>query len=106
MAMTLFQLNLIYFEDADGQYYKVTISVGENGGVSTIYNVGKIKKDNMPNRKIISAIGSKADMSSNDSIFETNEFVKQDLSTKDTSPIQAHYAEVLRENNNLRQIKE
>lgn len=58
--------------------------MGENGDVSTIYNVGKIKKDSMPNRKIISAIGSKADILSNDIIPKTIKSVKQNLSENDT----------------------
>ena len=33
-----------YFEDFDGQYYKITISVGLNGEVAAVYNVGKIEK--------------------------------------------------------------
>ena len=28
-----------YFEDIDGQYYKITMSVGKNGDINTIYNV-------------------------------------------------------------------
>ncbi len=50
-----------FFEDFDGQYYRVTISVGLNGNVSTIYNVGRIKKDTMPYGKIKTIqTGSKA----------------------------------------------
>jgi len=31
-----------FFEDFDGQYYKVTMPVGQNGEINTIYNVGKL----------------------------------------------------------------
>ena len=33
-----------YFEDFDGQYYEITLSIGHNGTVATVYNVGKIKE--------------------------------------------------------------
>ncbi|MEG0785424.1 MAG: hypothetical protein RR389_08380, partial [Christensenella sp.] len=39
-----FNYRVAYFEDADGQYYRATISVGKNGEINTIYNVGKMKK--------------------------------------------------------------
>lgn len=59
-----FTYRTVYFEDFDGSYYKITLSVGENNGVSTVYNVGKIKAENIPDGNIVSTIGSKADMSS------------------------------------------
>ncbi len=59
-----FTYRTVYFQDFDGSYYRVSISVGENNGISTIYNVGKIKANDIPNGNIVSAIGSKADMSS------------------------------------------
>ena len=48
-----------YFEDFDGQYYEITISVGHNGSVATVYNVGKIDKSTLPSAKIIAVVGSK-----------------------------------------------
>lgn len=39
-----FSYRTAYFQDYDGEYYKITITVGQNGNVSTVYNVGKIKK--------------------------------------------------------------
>lgn len=59
-----FTYRTVYFQDFDGSYYRITLSVGENSGISTVYNVGKIKADDIPDGKIISTIGSKADMSS------------------------------------------
>lgn len=47
-----------YFEDFDGQYYEVTLSVGHNGTVATVYNVGKIDKSTLPSAKIIAVVGS------------------------------------------------
>ena len=43
-----FNYRTAYFEDFDGQYYKVTLSVGKNGEINTVYNVGKIKEALFP----------------------------------------------------------
>ena len=48
-----------YFEDFDGQYYEVTLSIGNNGTVATVYNVGKIKGSVPPSAKLIAVVGSK-----------------------------------------------
>ena len=48
-----------YFKDFDGQYYEVTLSIGNNDGVATVYNVGKIKEGVPPSAKIIAVVGSK-----------------------------------------------
>ena len=68
-----FTYRTVYFQDFDNSYYKVTLSVGENNGISTVYNVGKIKADDIPNGNIVSAIGSKADMSSANSKISQNQ---------------------------------
>ena len=73
-----FSYRTAYFKDFDGQYYKLTISVGENGSVSTVYNVGRINKDTLPNGKIKTIYsGSKANSVSNNAIISQ----KSDLST-------------------------
>ena len=77
-----FTYRTVYFEDSNNQYYKVTLSIGHNGNIATIYNVGQIKKDSMPNGKIISRIGSKADILSTDIISNDSKTVKQNFSTK------------------------
>jgi len=80
-----FTYRTVYFQDFDGSYYRITLSVGENNGISTVYNVGKIKADDIPDGNIISTIGSKADMSSTKfSISRTSENVnnKKSLSTE------------------------
>lgn len=59
-----FTYRTVYFQDFDDSYYRITLSVGESNGISTVYNVGKIKADDIPDGNIISTIGSKADMSS------------------------------------------
>ncbi len=77
-----FTYRTVYFQDFDDSYYKVTLSVGENNGISTVYNVGKIKADDIPNGNIVSAIGSKADMSSaNSRISQKNSTVNNNIST-------------------------
>lgn len=78
-----FTYRTVYFQDFDGSYYRITLSVGENNGISTVYNVGKIKADDIPDGKIISTIGSKADMSSTKlSISNNSEDVKQYSASK------------------------
>ena len=47
-----------YFKDFDGQYYEVKLSIGHNGTVATVYNVGKIKTGVPPSAKIIAVVGS------------------------------------------------
>ena len=44
-----FSYRTAYFEDEDGQYYRVTMSVGQNGEINTIYNIGKMDKKNRSN---------------------------------------------------------
>ena len=48
-----------YFEDFDGQYYKIKLSIGKNGDTATVYNVGQITKDALPSAKIIAVAGSR-----------------------------------------------
>ncbi len=43
-----FNYRKAYFEDFDGTYYEVTISVGKNGIVNTVYNVGRLDKRTNP----------------------------------------------------------
>ncbi len=40
-----FNYRTAYFMDFDGKYYRLTISVGKNGVINTVYNVGKIKEE-------------------------------------------------------------
>ena len=55
-----FTYRTAYFQDFDGTYYRLRLSVGNNGTVATIYNVGKINKDSLPSHtKIVALVGSK-----------------------------------------------
>lgn len=82
MAKDGFSYRTVYFQDFDASYYRITLSVGENNGISTVYNVGKIKADDIPNGNIVSAIGSMADMSS------ANNRVPQNASTVNNNSMQ------------------
>lgn len=46
-----FNYRRAYFEDADGNYYELTLSVGKNGEVNTVYNINQIK--NIKNRSTV-----------------------------------------------------
>ncbi len=71
-----------YFKDFDGQYYEVTLSIGNNGTVATVYNVGKIKEGVSPSAKILAVVGSKplGDTPSSKSIPQSVEKVNTKLS--------------------------
>ena len=43
-----FNYRTAYFMDFDGSYYRLTLSVGKNGTINTVYNVGKIKEAERP----------------------------------------------------------
>lgn len=46
-----FNYRTAYFEDADGKYYKITMSVGIDGKINTIYNIGRMQiKEKFPLR--------------------------------------------------------
>ena len=75
-----FTYRTAYFQDFDGTYYKLRLSVGNNGTVATVYNVGKINKDSLPSHtKIVALVGSKPlgklsnnSISNNDTSVNTN----------------------------------
>ena len=58
-AKSGFTYRRAYFEDFDGQYYEVTLSVGNNGTTATVYNVGKFEGSVLPSAKLIAVVGSK-----------------------------------------------
>ena len=84
-----FNYRQAYFMDFDGTYYLLTISVGKNGSINTIYNVGKIKEAKYPLRgsKAVNPNGNtmgsasdtnipQEDTGVNDSISQNNENVR------------------------------
>ncbi len=76
-----------YFEDFDGQYYEITLSIGHNGSAATVYNVGKVKESVLPSAKIIAVVGSKAldKTLSTDSLSENDQNVNSKLSLSENS---------------------
>ena len=40
-----FEYRTAYYKDREGRLYRLTLSVGKNGDVNTVYNIGQIKKD-------------------------------------------------------------
>lgn len=80
-----FSYRTAYFEDFDGQYYKVMLSVGEKSSTATVYNVGKIKEDTAPSAKLIAVVGSQplGSVSSDNSISQKN-----NLSTDSSQKVQ------------------
>lgn len=59
-AKNRFDYYKTYFQDFDGAYYEITLSVGVNDYIATIYNVGRISKGDLPSAKILAVRGSKA----------------------------------------------
>ena len=75
-----FTYRTAYFQDFDGTYYRLRLSVGNNGTIATVYNVGKINKDSLPSHtKIVALVGSRPlgklsdnSISNNDTSVNTN----------------------------------
>ena len=55
-----------YFEDFNGEYYRLTISVAKNENGTMLYNIGKIKKENAAQElpRGVTVSGSLADATS------------------------------------------
>ena len=79
-----FDYKTVYFKDFDNSYYKITLSVGLSNGVSTVYNVGKIKTDNLPTGKIISRKVGQSPMAN----LSVDTTVSQDTSVVNTYSMQ------------------
>lgn len=77
-----FNYRTAYFEDYDGSYYKLTMSVGKNGNINTIYNIGKM--NNMSKKKETGKFsGSKAEpVSLNSNISQNDENINKNITTK------------------------
>ena len=55
-----FNYRTAYFMDGNGRYYRVQMSIGINGGINTIYNVGRIDKTAFPVVGELTPSGSEA----------------------------------------------
>lgn len=77
-----FTYRTAYFEDFNGDYYRVRLSIGNNGTVATVYNVGKMIKDAPASAKILAVVGSKplAVTSSDNSISQDSRNVNRQFS--------------------------
>lgn len=78
-----FDYRSAYFEDFDGQYYKITMSVGKNGSIDTIYNIGKMDKKNRSKSSLVAQRPSDKNITSNEDITSTNSIapIKDDVNT-------------------------
>lgn len=74
-----FQYRTAYYKDRDGTTYRLTISVGKNGNVNTIYNIGKMKKNNRYEVRGSKALAAKqqSSVAINDTIAQQRENVNQ-----------------------------
>lgn len=61
-----------YFEDVDKQYYKITMSIGKNGIINTIYNIGKMQKHTKNRRYSISELKGSSGKTTSDRISSSN----------------------------------
>ena len=83
-----FTYRTAYFQDFDGKYYKIRFSIGHNGDVATVYNVGQIKEDVLPSAKLIAVLGSKGpwSTSSKGSITQPEDSVNSKFSISEENP--------------------
>ncbi len=96
-----------YFEDFDGSYYKITLSIGKNNGICTVYNVGQIKKDKLPSAKLIAVMRSKprGNSSFNSSIPTSSENVKENSEKTENSNEKEDFRYQTRDTSFAREIK-
>ncbi len=100
-----FNYRTAYFMDADGKYYRLTLSVGKNGVINTVYNVGKIKEEGeyslRGSKPVTDETATMRSPSSNNSVSQENTTVnnnsmqdkgKYSLSNAndDIGPVRAH----------------
>ena len=67
-----FTYRTAYFEDIDGTYYRITMSVGKNGSINTIYNIGKMQNWQKNRRHSISELKGSSGKTTSDRISSTN----------------------------------
>ena len=77
-----FNYRTAYFLDFDGSYYRLTLSVGKNGAINTVYNVGKIKEARTPfsGSKAVADKTATTVTASSNSIPNSSENVNNDVS--------------------------
>jgi len=75
-----FNYRIAFFKDFDGQYYKLRITVGHNGDIKTVYNVGKLKPEADPmgsskaqqRNAVMVTASDKQSLSQNERVFNGN----------------------------------
>lgn len=89
-----------YFQDYDGQYYRINLSVGIKDKIATVYNIGKIKEDKLPSAKLIAVVGSKplGNLSSNNIILNNSETVKENVAESESDTQKSIPSENVRHN--------
>lgn len=102
-----FDYRSAYFEDFDGQYYKITMSVGKNGSIDTIYNIGKMDKKNRSKSSLVAQRPSDKNITSNEDITSTNSIapIKDDVNTTTKYSIQESEKNSQNHTKNLVEIK-
>ena len=80
-----FDYRSAYFEDFDGQYYKITMSVGKNGNIDTIYNIGKMDKKNRSKSSLVAQRPSDNKITSNEELTSTNSIPSQNNNVNTTT---------------------
>ena len=96
-----FNYRTAYFQDGDGKYYKLTISVGKNGEINTVYNVGKIEEAPFPlmaHRPDTKSVGGNK-ASFNDSIPDSFEKSNTEFSRKTGDLLSRDYKPPVRRDN-------
>ena len=102
-----FDYRSAYFEDFDGQYYKITMSVGKNGSIDTIYNIGKMDKKNRSKSSLVAQRPSDKNITSNEDITSTNSIapIKDDVNTTTKYSMQESEKNSQNHTKNLVEIK-
>lgn len=95
-----FNYRTAYFMDADGKYYRLTLSVGKNGVINTVYNVGKIKEEGKyslrGSKPVTDESATMRSSSSNNSVPQENTTVNNNSMQENKNNTQKKFS--LREN--------
>ena len=84
-----FDYRTAYFRDLDGEYYKLTLSVGKNADGKEIYNIGSIKKSTFPGRKLSVLELKGSGKGTTDSIAQKGDTVNSNIRESNTNDTNA-----------------
>ena len=88
-----------YFEDFDGQYYKITISVGKSGNINTYIQHWKNRQENRSNSSLVAQRPSDKNITSNEEITSNRSITSSNKDVNTTTK----YSMQESENNTLQQ---